>query len=118
MSAIAALPNFHLRPFEYLCSLDILQKCAVTFLVTLFNGSYTAEFCSELREAFLLSCLCKTCIHICPFVVLAGCCVCEILCCVTDAVKFLEPEFCVLLLVIGGLKEEGCDLLESLFLCL
>ena len=81
----------------------------------LFDGGYHAEPGGQGLESFLLGGLGKALVHIGPLIVLAvGCCG-QILCGVAYALKLLEPEFGVLLLVLCGLQEDGCHLLEALF---
>ena len=36
---------------------------------------------------------------------------------VADAIELFEPQFCVFLLIVGRLKEEGSYLLKTFFFC-
>ena len=76
------------------------------------DGRYATEPCCKFREAFLFGLLCKSLVHVGPFVVLTVGCGREVLRRVSYAVKFLEPELCVLLLVLRRLKEQGGYLLK------
>ena len=116
MTAVTALPNLHLRPLEYLGGLDILEESTITLLVTLLDGSYAAELGGKLMEAFLVGSLCESVIHVGPLVVLACCSCGKVLGGITYALEFLEPELCVLLLIVSCLKEESRNLLVAFLL--
>ena len=80
------------------------------------NGCNETELGGKLGEAFLLCGLRESFIHICPLEVLSFSSGCEVLGCISYAVQLLEPEFGVLLLIVGGLQEKLGNLLETLFL--
>ena len=117
VSAVAAFPNLYLALLEHFLGLDVLEKFAIALFLTLLDSSYEAELLCENMESFLISGLCETVIHICPLVVLSVCSLYKIVCCVADALEFLEPELCVLLLVVSCLEENLCNLLEAFLLC-
>ena len=111
VSAVTALPNGYTALLEYCLLLYVVQKCAVSLLVSLLDSSNSAELCSELGKALFLSVLSKAVVHIGPLVVLALGRVEKVLCGITEFTKCLEPKLCVLLLVLSGLKKDCSDLL-------
>ena len=117
MTAVAAFPYLDLALLEYLLGFDIPEQCTVALLVTLLDCSYKAELCCQLSEAFLLGCLCKAVVHVCPLVVLTCGCSCKVLCCITDALQLLEPHLGMFLLVVGSCLEQCCYLLVAVLLC-
>ena len=116
VSAVAAFPNLYLALLEHFLGLDVLEKCAIALFVTLLDSSYEAELLSENVESFLVGGLCETVIHISPLIIFSVCSLNEVVCGVADTLKFLELEFCVLLLVVSGLEENCCNLLEAFLL--
>ena len=69
VTAIPALPDFHLTLGKDLGGFHVVKQCSVALLVVLLNGGNQTEFGSQLREALFLSGLGKALIHIRPFVV-------------------------------------------------
>ena len=120
VTTVAALPDAVSLTREHHTVLDILQEFAVTLLVVLLNLAHTAEFDSQLWEALFDSVLSHLLVHIGPLVVLASCCVSEVLCCCRDVtlVQELEPDLGMLLLIACCLLEETGNLLEAILLCL
>jgi len=117
MTAIAALPHLDLALCKDLCHLHVVQQCAVTLLVVTLDRCDQTELFCKLSKALFLSSLCKTIIHIRPLVVFALCRMQQVLCCVADTVELLEPQFCVLALVVCRFEEERCDLLVAFLFC-
>ena len=114
VSAVTALPNGYTALLEYCLLLYVVQKCAVSLLVSLLDSSNSAELCSELGKALFLSVLGKAVVHIGPLVVLTLSGVKKVLGGIAKLAKCLEPKLCVLLLVLSGLKENCSVLLISL----
>ena len=82
------------------------------------NGADHAEFAGDLLEAFFFGFLGEGLIHIGPFVVFAISGGFEVGDGVFDFAAFevFKPEFGVFFFVIGGLEEDGCNLLVALLL--
>ena len=118
MTAVAAFPYLYFTPGKYLLCLNIVKQCAIALLMMLLYSSNTAELGSKLREAFLLCCLGKACVHVCPLIVLTVSCSGKILGCSSDTVELLEPQFSVFLLVVGCLLKESCYLLKAVLFSL
>ena len=97
MSAIAAFPNLNAGLFEYALGFNVLQKCAVSLLVRLFNGRNAAELCRECSEALFFGLLGHSVVHIRPLVVFAFGRGGKIFFNRAHAAKMLEPQLCVLL---------------------
>ena len=117
MTTVAALPYFHLALLKHLCGLDVLQQGTVALFVTLLDGSHETEFSGQSGESLFLGCLCKSLVHVGPFVVLAFGSVEEVFCCSTDAVmQFFVPQLCMFFLVVSSLLEDSCDLFKTVFL--
>ena len=117
MSAVAAFPNLDLTLCKDLCHLDVLQQGAVTLLVMLLDLGNQAEFCRKLREALLFGGLGESGVHIGPFVVLAVCCFLKVSGGVTDTCKLLQPQLCVLLLIVCSFEKKRGDLLVAFLFC-
>ena len=113
MAAVAAFPHLHLALGEDLLGLDVVQQGAVTFLMVFLNGGHTTELGGQLGEALGLGGTGKAFVHIRPLVVLAGGGSGQVLGGGADAVQLLEPQLGMLLLVLGGLQEEGGNLLKA-----
>ena len=118
VTAVAALPDLDLGLLEDLGSLDILQQGTVALLVVLLDGGDQTELACQLIEALLFGGLGEAGIHVGPLVVLALGGGEQVLGGIADAAQLLEPQLGVLLLVVGGLQEQGRDLLVALLLCL
>ena len=116
VTAVAAFPYLDFALLEHFLSLDILEKCAIALFMTLLDSSYEAEFLCEYVESLFVCGLCETVIHISPLIIFSVCSLNEVVCGVADTLKFLELEFCVLLLVVSGLEENCCNLLEAFLL--
>jgi hypothetical protein len=69
----------------------------------LFNSRNHTEFSGKCLEALFLSGLCEAVVHIGPLIVLALSSVLKVPSGVADTLKLLEPELCMLLLVVCGL---------------
>ena len=118
VSAVAALPNLDFASLEHFGSFNIVKQSTIALFMALFDSCNHPEFRSKLRESLFLCGLGEACVHVCPLVVLAFSRSYKILCCIAYAVELLEPKLRVLLLVVGCLEEQGCNLLEAVFLCL
>ena len=119
VSAVDAFPDDIAVLGEYAVALDVGEKLAVAFLVSLFNGTNSLEQCSDLREALFLCLPCKFLIHIRPLVILAGSSIAQVLCRFRHtAVEQLEPDLCVLLFIVSGFLKELSDLDIAVFFCL
>ena len=116
VAAVAAFPYLDFALGEDSGGLDILEQCAVALLVVLLDGSDQAEFLGQLGETFCVGGLCEFGVHVGPFVVLASGGGGQVLGGGANAVQLLEPMLGVLFLVLGGLEEEGGNLLEALLL--
>ena len=82
----------------------------------LLDGSYTSELLCQLCETFFFSFISHSCVHVCPFCILAFCCVEQICRCVAKFSQSFEPELSVLLLVLSSLKKQGSNLLIACLL--
>ena len=116
VTAVAAFPNGDFALGKDFSGLHVLQQGAVTLLVVLLNGGDHAELGGQGMEALFVSGLGKAFVHVGPFVVLALSSGQQVLGGIADAVQLLEPQLGVLLLVISGLQEQGCDLLVAFLL--
>ena len=103
MAAVAALPNLYFALFKNGGGLNIVQQRPVSFLVALFYCCDQPELHRKLCKAFLLRCFGELLIHIGPFVVFALRGMLKVIGSAAYAVKLLEPQLGMLLLVIGGL---------------
>ena len=73
VAAVTAFPYNDAALFEHLAVLNIRKKCAVAFLVLLFNLANAFKKKCDMVKAFCTSLLGKGLIHIRPFVVFAFC---------------------------------------------
>ena len=118
MAAVGALPDGVAVLREHLLVKDVLEKSAVALLVVLLDGAHQFELLRDLVESLLAGLLRHPGVHVGPLEVLSVGRVVE----VGDgaghgaAVEVLEPYLGVLLLVGGGLLEEGGYLYESVLL--
>ena len=71
VTAVAAFPHHDAGFFKYCLGFNVVEQCAIAFFVRLFDGSDTAEFFSEIVEAFFVGLVCHASVHIRPFIVLA-----------------------------------------------
>ena len=111
MTAVTALPNLDLALLEDSGGLHVVQQSAVSLLVRLLDGGNQTELGGQSVEALLVSGLGKALVHIGPLVVLALGGVEQVLGGIAQLAQRLEPQLGVLLLILCGLQEEGCDLL-------
>ena len=118
VAAVAAFPHLNLALGKDLFGFDVVQQGAVTLLVMLLDGGHTTELGGQLGEALGFGGAGKAFVHVGPLVVLACGGSGQILGGGADAVQLLEPQLGMLLLVLGGLQEEGGNLLKALFLSL
>ncbi len=116
VAAVAAFPHLYLALGEDLLGLDVVEQGTVTLFVVLLDGGHAAELGGQFGETLGFGGAGKAFVHIGPLVVLASGGSCQVLGCGADAVQLLEPQLGVLLLVLGGLQEEGGNLLEALLL--
>ena len=71
VSAVAANPDSVSVTAEDESVLDVLQQLAIALLVSLLDGSDSAELVCQLCEAFLLGILSHAVVHVGPLIVLA-----------------------------------------------
>ena len=116
MAAVAALPHGLLALFKDPLHLHVAQQRPIALLVGLLDAPHLPELLRQLRKALLLGLLRHAVIHIRPLVVLSGGGRGQILRRGADAAEGLEPHLGVLLFVVGGGLENGCDLLIALLL--
>ena len=116
VAAVAAFPHLHFALGKNFFGLDVVQQGAVTLLMVLLDGGHTTELGGQLGEALGFGGTGKAFVHVGPLVVLAGGGSGQILSGGADAVQFFKPQLGVLLLVLGGLQEEGGNLLKALLL--
>ena len=117
MSAVSALPDDYAALLEDLLRLDVVKQLAIAFLMCLLNCRYPSELLRQLVEPFLIGILCHAVIHVRPLVILALSCRSQVLSCVTEKSKMLEPQLRMLLLVVSGLLEQCRNLLIACLLC-
>ena len=115
VTTVAALPDALIVAREDDTTLDVAHELLVALLVMLLDSTYHTELSSDLLEAFLLSFLSHTGIHVGPLVVLTGSSSLEVALRILDVttLEILEPELSVLLLVVGCLLEDSSDLLVA-----
>ena len=120
VSAVRALPNCVAIAGEYEVALYVRKKLAVSLLVMLLDLADLLKEECDAGEALFLRYASKLCVHIGPLVVLALSGVEKVYRCGGNlaVVKKLEPDLCVLLLVVCGLLKEVSDLNVALFSCL
>ena len=116
MAAVTAFPNLNFALLENLSGFDVLQKGTITLFMMLLDFANHAELGRQSLEALFFCGLGEVIVHIGPLVVFAISCSCEVCCGVTDAAELLEPQFCVFLFIIGGLQEQGGNLLHTFLL--
>ena len=113
VTAVTALPNGLISLLKYLLKLNVGKKLSVSLLVGLLDSGYHSELSGKSLEALLLCFLCEGVVHIGPLVVLTLCSVKKVGSGVAKLAKSLEPELCMLLLVVSGLLEDLRDLLVA-----
>src|SRR5699024_9324810 len=118
VAAVAAYPDLLAHAAEDLGLLDILEQGAVTLLVLLLDGGDALHLHGDGHKALLAGDLGELGVHLGPLVILAGGGQLQILGGGADfaARHVLVPELGMLLLVAGGLGEEGGDLLIAVLL--
>ncbi len=118
MSAVTAFPHCDTALAEYFVSLNIAQQRTIAFLMVLFNRGHPTELFGQGVEALLIGIPDKTVIHVGPFVVLTFSRMEKVDSRVSaHSAESLTPQFCMLLLIVGSLKEECRNLLETVFTC-
>ena len=117
MTAVAALPHGDAALLKDSLGLHILQQCAVTLFVGLLDSSNPTELLGKIVEAFLVSFLRHSVIHIRPLGILALGSMEQILGGIAQLAQSLEPQLCVLFFVFRGLEEQGGNLLIARLLC-
>ena len=117
VTVLESLPNLDTLALKDLTGLNALKKLLIALLVSLLDVTDKTELSSDLCEALLLSYLSEVSVHSGPLVVLASCCVLEVLCSLWNlaAVEILEPKFSVNALVARSLGEDVGNLLLTLF---
>ena len=110
MAAVAAFPHLDFALGKDLFGLDVMQQGAVTLFVMLLDGGHATKLGGQLGEALGLGGAGKAFVHVRPLIVLTCGGSGQILGGGADAVQLLEPQLGVLLLVLGGLQEEGGNL--------
>ena len=116
VSAVTAFPNFYFTLLEHFLRLHIFQQGTIAFFMVLFNVSHQTELRRQFLKAFFFGSLGKASVHIRPLVVLTVSGILQVGGGIADALQLLEPHLGVLFLVVSGLQEEGCDLLEAFLL--
>ena len=103
MTTVAAFPHGDTGLFEHIVGLNILEQGTIALLMGLLNGSHAAELLSQSMEAFLVSFLGHTGVHICPLVAFALSGVLQILRSIAKLAQSFEPKLCMLFLIFGSL---------------
>ena len=117
ITAVAADPEDLLAALENDFIFQVGNKLQVSLLVVGFDRRDSFKQTGDIIEAFLTGDFRKALVHFGPLIVFAGCCVLEVRDRVGYAVQLLKPNFCMLLLVVRSLLEDGRYLLVALFLC-
>ena len=105
VAAVTAFPHDDAGLLKDLLSLNVVQQCAITLFMALLDGSNATHLAGQIMEAFLVSFLGHTVVHIGPLVVLALSSMLQVGSSVAQLAQSLEPELCMLLLVVGSLLE-------------
>ena len=118
VAAVAADPDLVANAGEDLGLLNILQEGEIALLMQLLDGGDALELLGQGLEALLARGLGEAGVHVGPLVVLTLGGELEVLGRGADlaAVKLLIPELGVLLLIGGGLREDGGELLIAVLL--
>ena len=117
MAAVAALPDAVALAREHHLVFYVLEQLAVALLVVLLDGGHTAEFLGYLRKTFLVGLAGHTLVHVGPLEVLTLGGRLQVLGGRFDAaLQQFEPHLGVLLLIVGGLLEDGGYLYITVFL--
>ena len=108
VTAVATLPDALIVAAEHCAILNVSEQFLITFLVSLLNIGYKREELCNFVETLLGSLASHCGIHLCPLVVLAFGSVYEVIHCLSNAVvQQLEPDFCMLFLLVGCLLKES-----------
>ena len=94
----------------------VLEKRAVSFLVSFLDSRHSSELLGKLVEALLVRLFSHTGVHIRPFVAFAFGGVQEIFRGVAELSQRFEPKLRVFFFVIGGFEEQRRDLFVPRFL--
>ena len=113
VAAVAAFPDLYAALFKGLLLLHVAQELAVALLVRLLDGRNAAELRRQLREALFLGLGRHALVHVGPLVVLALRGVEQVLLDSPKLAQLLEPELCVLFLVVSRFQKQLRDLLVS-----
>ena len=117
VAAVTAFPNLDFRFLKYLGGFNVLEQSTVTLLMTFLNCCHTTETCCKFRESLLLGSYGKALIHISPLIILTIGSSGKVLSSITYTLKFLEPEFGVLFLIVCCLLKYGSYLLKAVLFC-
>lgn len=71
VSAVGALPYGISLAAEHDFVFNVLEQFAVAFLMVFLDGSHHFEFCCDSFKALFAGSLCKSGIHVGPFIVFA-----------------------------------------------
>ena len=113
MATVAAFPHGDAALFKDSLGFHILQQCAVALLVCLLNGTDPTELLCQIMEALLVGLTGHAVVHIRPFGVLTLSGVEQVLGGIAQLAQGFEPQFCVLLLIFGGVQEQSGNLLVA-----
>ena len=113
VTAVAAFPNLDAGFFKHGLGFHVLQQLAVTLFVGLLDSSNPTELLGKIVEAFLVSFLRHSVIHIRPLGILALGSMEQVLGGIAQLAQSLEPQLCVLFFVFRGLEEQGGNLLVA-----
>ena len=116
-AAVDALPHLNVLADKHPAALYVCEQLFIALFVLLFNLGNALEHYGYRVEALFPCNPCKFGIHLRPLVVFAARCRNEVGLCVAYALEELEPHFCVLLFVVGGLFKNGGYLVVALFFC-
>ena len=111
MTAFATLPHHFFALFEDLLHFNVVEQLQEAFFVSLFDGAHSTELRGEFCKAFGLGRLCKTFVHVRPFVVFTAGGSLQIFGRVADALQVLEPDLGVLAFVGSRFVKKLGDLL-------
>ena len=120
MAAVGTLPDGVAVAREDDVLLDVVQQLQVTLLVQFLDGSNALHLIGNLIKTFFAGLLGHTLVHVGPLEVLTCSSVLQILDGALNATTLqqFEPQFSVLLLLIGGLLKDSSDLHIAILLSL
>ena len=90
VSAVAAFPDGYAGFFKHRFRFHIFQKCAVSFLVRLFNSGNSTELCGKSVKAFFLRLAGHSFVHVGPLCVLTFSGMEQVFCRVAKLAQCLE----------------------------